>query len=438
MGKIYEPSLPKLMEAIAAEARGMKGLDRRNFLKGGVAAVAGLASVQIIPKASASSNLPPNLPKWQSHLGPGVVSKPYGEPSEFEDLQRRTVPWLTVDAASSISMTPLQDLEGIITPSGLVFERYHGGIPNVDPDQHRLIIHGLVERPLVLTMEDLRRFPSVSEIRFIECPANGGMEWRGAQMEALQFTHGMLACCEWTGIKLSTLLDEVGVKPEGKWVLAEGADAAGMSRSIPLEKALDDTIIAWGQNGEALRPEQGYPLRMLNPGWEGNTSVKWLRRLEIGDQPWHHREETSKYTDLMPDGRARRFSWVQEANSVITSPCPEKPLKQAGFVEIRGFAWSGRGKIRAVDISFDGGVNWERTELKGLVLSKALTQFSYRTTWDGQPWLLQSRAIDETGYVQPTLKQLRDERGGWSIYHKNSIHTWNVMENGDVFNVQIS
>ena len=438
MGKIYEPSLPKLMEAIAAEARGMKGLDRRNFLKGGVAAVAGLASVQIIPKASASSNLPPNLPKWQSHLGPGVVSKPYGEPSEFEDLQRRTVPWLTVDAASSISMTPLQDLEGIITPSGLVFERYHGGIPNVDPDQHRLIIHGLVERPLVLTMEDLRRFPSVSEIRFIECPANGGMEWRGAQMEALQFTHGMLACCEWTGIKLSTLLDEVGVKPEGKWVLAEGADAAGMSRSIPLEKALDDTIIAWGQNGEALRPEQGSPLRMLNPGWEGNTSVKWLRRLEIGDQPWHHREETSKYTDLMPDGRARRFSWVQEANSVITSPCPEKPLKQAGFVEIRGFAWSGRGKIRAVDISFDGGVNWERTELKGLVLSKALTQFSYRTTWNGQPWLLQSRAIDETGYVQPTLKQLRDERGGWSIYHKNSIHTWNVMENGDVFNVQIS
>jgi sulfane dehydrogenase subunit SoxC len=416
----------------------MKGLDRRNFLKGGIAAVAGLASVQIIPKASASSNLPPNLPKWQSHLGPGVVSKPYGEPAEFEDLQRRTVPWLTVDAASSISMTPLQDLEGIITPSGVVFERYHGGIPNVNPDQHRLIIHGLVERPLVLTMDDLRRFPSVSEIRFIECPANGGMEWRGAQMEALQFTHGMLACCEWTGVKLSTLLDEVGVKPDGKWILAEGADAAGMSRSIPLEKALDDTIIAWGQNGEALRPEQGYPLRMLNPGWEGNTSVKWLRRLEIGDQPWHHREETSKYTDLMPDGRARRFTWVQEANSVITSPCPEKPLKQSGFVEIRGYAWSGRGKIKAVDISFDGGVNWERTELKGLVLSKALTQFSYRTTWSGQPWLLQSRAIDETGYVQPTLKQLRDERGGWSIYHKNSIHTWNVMENGDVFNVQIS
>lgn len=436
--KLYEPSLPKLMEAIAIEAKSMQGKDRRNFLKAGIAAVAGLSTVKIIPKAIGSENLPPNVPEWQRHLGRGVVTKPYGEPSEFEDLQRRTVPWLTVDAASSISMTPLQDLEGIITPSGIVFERYHGGIPNINPDQHRLIIHGLVERPLVFSMDDLRRFPTVSEIRFIECPANGGMEWRGAQMEALQFTHGMLSCCEWTGVKLSTLLAEAGVKPEGKWILAEGADAAGMSRSIPLEKAIDDTIIVWGQNGEALRPEQGYPLRMLNPGWEGNTSVKWLRRLEIGDKPWHHREETSKYTDLMPDGRARRFSWVQEANSVITSPCPEKPLKYNGFIEIKGFAWSGRGKIKAVDISFDGGVNWQRTDLKGLVLPKALTQFSYQTKWSGQPWLLQSRAIDETGYVQPTLKQLRDERGGWSIYHKNSIHTWNVTQQGDVFNVQIS
>ena len=438
MSKLYEPSLPKLMEAIATEAKGMTGMDRRNFLKGGIAAVAGLSSVQMIPKANASANLPPNVPEWQRHLGPGVVAKPYGDPSEFENLQRRTVPWLTVDAASSISMTPLQDLDGIITPSGVVFERYHGGIPNVNPDQHRLIIHGLVERPLVLTMDDLRRFPSVSQIRFIECPANGGMEWRGAQMEALQFTHGMLACCEWTGVKLSTLLEEVGVKPEGKWILAEGADAAGMSRSIPLDKALDDTIIAWGQNGEALRPEQGYPLRVLNPGWEGNTSVKWLRRLEIGDQPWHHREETSKYTDLMPDGRSRRFTWVMETNSVITSPCPENPLKQPGFLEIRGFAWSGRGRIKAVDVSLDGGVNWLRTELGELVIPKALTQFSLKTQWNGQPWLLQSRAIDETGYVQPTLKQLRDERGGWSIYHKNSIHTWNVTETGDVYNVQIS
>ena len=438
MTKLFEPSLPKLMEALASEAQGLKGMDRRNFLKGGIAAVAGLASVQIIPKANAEPNLPPNIPEWQTYLGRGVVAKPYGEPSEFEDLQRRTVPWLTADAQSSISMTPLQDLEGIITPSWLVFERYHGGIPNVNPDQHRLIIYGLVDRPLVLSMDDLRRFPSMSEIRFIECPANGGMEWRGAQMEAVQFTHGMLSCCEWTWVKLSSLLAEVGVKPEGKWILAEVADAAGMSRSIPIEKALDDALIVWGQNGEALRPEQGYPVRLLLPGWEGNTSVKWLRRLEVGDQPWHHREETSKYTDLMPDGRARRFTWVQECNSVITSPCPEKPLRHRVFLEIQGFAWSGKGKIKAVDVSFDGGVNWQRAELKGLVLDKALTRFSLQTQWNGEPWLLQSRAIDETGYVQPTLRQLRDLRGGWSIYHKNSIHTWNVTEKGEVYNVQIS
>ena len=337
MTKLYEPSLPKLMEAIAAEASGMKGIDRRNFLKGGIAAVAGLSSVQMIPKANASANLPPNLPEWQRHLGSGVVAKPYGEPSEFEDLQRRTVPWLTVDAASSISMTPLQDLEGIITPSGVVFERYHGGIPNVNPDQHRLIIHGLVERPLVLTMEDLKRFPSVSEIRFIECPANGGMEWRGAQMEALQFTHGMLACCEWTGVKLSTLLEEVGVRPEGKWILAEGADAAGMSRSIPLEKALDDTIIAWGQNGEALRPEQGYPLRMLNPGWEGNTSV------EVAASPRDRRPTVAPpRRDLevyRPDAR-RTFAPVHVGDGDQLCdhvPVPREPIEAT---RILGDPWS--------------------------------------------------------------------------------------------------
>ena len=329
-------------------------------------------------------------------------------------------------------------MQGIITPNGLVFERYHGGVPQIKPDEHRLIIHGLVERPIIFTMEDLMRFPSVSQIKFIECPANGGMEWKGAQMEALQFTHGMLSCCEWTGVPLKVLLDEVGVKPEGKWILAEGADGSHMSRSIPIEKALDDTLVVYAQNGEMLRPEQGYPVRLLNPGWEGNTSVKWLRRLEIGDKPWYHREETSKYTDLMPDGRARKFTFVQETNSVITSPCPEKPLVQKGFLEIEGLAWSGRGKIKQVDVSFDGGVNWVSAKLKGLVLDKALTRFSLVTKWDGQPWLLQSRAIDETGYVQPTLSQLREVRGGNSIYHKNSIHTWKVASTGEVTNVQIT
>ncbi|SFG95334.1 sulfite dehydrogenase [Neptunomonas qingdaonensis] len=437
---IKRPGTRHLMAQLAKESEGLSINERRDFLRKGVMTVGGLAATFSATQAIAdTSNLPPMEPKWSKMLGHGVVEFPYGQPSQYEShVVRRTVPWLTAESISSISMSPLQDLKGIITPNGLVFERYHAGVPQINPEEHRLIIHGLVNRPIIFTMADLMRFPSVSEIKFIECPANGGMEWKGAQMEALQFTHGMLSCCEWTGVPLRTLLEEVGVQPEGKWILAEGADGAHMSRSIPLEKALDDTLVVYAQNGEMLRPEQGYPLRLINPGWEGNTSVKWLRRLEIGDKPWYHREETSKYTDLMPDGRARKFSFVQETNSVITNPCPENPIKQSGLIEIEGVAWSGRGKIKQVDVSFDGGVSWTPAKLKGLVLAKALTRFSLVTKWDGQPWLLQARAIDETGYVQPTLKQLRKIRGGNSIYHKNSIHTWQVAANGEVTNVQIS
>jgi sulfane dehydrogenase subunit SoxC len=444
MSKIIKgPNTRELMEQMVQESEHLSINDRRDFLRKGVVAAAGIAATTFAGRSISaeinSANLPPNEPAWGKQLGHGVVEQPYGLPSTFEkQVVRRTVPWLTADSIASISMTPLQDLKGIITPNGLVFERYHGGVPQINPDEHRLILHGLVERPLIFTMEDLMRFPSVSEIKFIECPANGGMEWKGAQMEALQFTHGMLSCCEWTGVPLRVLLEEAGVKPEGKWILAEGADGAHMSRSIPLEKALEDTLVVYAQNGEMLRPEQGYPLRLLNPGWEGNTSIKWLRRLEVGDQPWYHREETSKYTDLMPDGRARKFTFVQETNSVITSPCPEKPLVKPGFVEIEGLAWSGRGKIKHVDISFDGGVSWVPAKLKGLVLDKALTRFSLVTKWTGQPWLLQSRSVDETGYVQPTLSQLREVRGGNSIYHKNAIHTWKVAPTGEVTNVQIT
>lgn len=430
-----------LKRVIETEADKLPVEERRRFLKGGLALLGGaaLGSVGVGRAAAESTNLPPNVPEWSRKLGPGVLTRPYGSPSRFEaDVVRRNVPWLTQDRIASVSFTPLAELEGIITPNGLVFERYHAGVPDIDPDQHRLMIHGLVKRPIILTMDELRRFPSTSFIRFLECPANGGMEWRGAQMEALQFTHGMLSCCQWTGVLLSTLLEEVGVKPEAAWILAEGADGSGMSRSIPLDKALDDALIVYAQNGEALRPEQGYPIRLLNPGWEGNTCIKWLRRLEIGDKPWYHREETSKYTDLMPDGRSREFTWVQECNSVITFPCPEKPLKARGHYEVEGLAWSGRGRIKAVDVSFDGGINWQTAKLKGLILPKALTRFSLPWNWDGAPALIQSRAVDETGYVQPTYTQLRAVRGTSSIYHKNAVHTWRLHESGKVTNVQIS
>jgi sulfane dehydrogenase subunit SoxC len=425
-----------LLKQVLVEAEKLPLPERRNFLKTGLGVAAGAL---VSGRAGAENqNLPPAVPPWTRSVGPGVVSSPYGSPSPFEaQVVRRNVPWLTATTLASVSFTPLQELQGIITPSGLVFERYHAGVPQIDPEQHRLMIHGLVQRPLSLTMADLMRLPSVSLIRFLECPANGGMEWRGAQMEALQFTHGMLSCCEWTGVPLSVLLEEVGAKAEGKWILAEGADGAAMSRSIPLEKALDDSLVVYAQNGEALRPEQGYPLRLLNPGWEGNTSIKWLRRLEVGDAPWHHREETSKYTDLMPDGSAREFTWVQECNSVITSPCPENPWREPGRYELGGLAWSGRGRIARVDVSIDGGVNWRPAPLQGLVLPKALTRFAVNFEWNGAPGLLQSRAVDETGYTQPTLGQLRKVRGLESVYHKNAIHTWKLESNGSVSNVQI-
>jgi sulfane dehydrogenase subunit SoxC len=435
-----QQELDALVQAIAASGEQLPGLERRDFLKQGMTMLgaAGFASGAAAIGA-AESGTPPNVPPWTKSLGTGVVTNPYGSPSAFEaHVKRRTVEWLTADKIASISFTPLADLKGIITPSAVVFERYHAGLPAVDPGTHRLMIHGMVDRPIILSMDELMRFPSVSMIRFLECPANGGMEWRGAQMDRLQFTHGMLACCEWTGVLLSTLLQEVGVQKGAQWVLAEGADGSHMSRSIPMDKALDDALIVYGQNGEALRPEQGYPVRLINPGWEGNTCVKWLRRLEIGDKPWYHREETSKYTDLMPDGSAREFTYVQECNSVITNPCPEKPLHMPGKLWVEGLAWSGRGKIKQVDVSVDGGVSWRPARFTSLVLPRALTRFGVEWDWNGGPAMLQSRAIDETGYVQPTYSQLRDVRGSSSIYHKNAIQTWKLNKDGSVANVQIS
>lgn len=416
-------------------------MNRRSFLKGTAAMAGSAAAVSTAGMAVAANpeNLPPNIPEWSQYLGDGVDVTPYGQPSEFENnVVRRNVKWLTATPESSISFTPLADLQGIITPNGLHFCRHHSGVAEVDPADHRLIIHGLVERDLMFTMKDILRMPSVSRIHFLECAANGGMEWRGAQLEAVQFTHGMISCCEWTGVKLSTLLDECGIKPKAKWLLAEGADASGMTRSIPMHKALEDCLIVYAQNGEMLRPEQGYPLRLLVPGWEGNMSIKWLRRIEVGDQPWHTREETSKYTDLMPTGKARQFTWFQECNSVITSPSMEKPIDGKGFVEIKGLAWTGQGKIKRVDVSTDGGKNWKPAQIDGPVFDKALTRFTMPWKWDGNPALLQSRAIDETGYVQPEFADLRKLRGEWSIYHNNSVHTWQVNTGGDVENVQLS
>jgi sulfane dehydrogenase subunit SoxC len=337
----------------------------------------------------------------------------------------------TSTAASS--GTPLQSLYGIITPNGLHFERHHAGVPAIDPDQHRLMVHGLVERPLIFTMEDLARFPSVSRIHFLEC--SGNSSWAGLPAGAtVQDTHGLISCCEWSGVPLSTVLAEAGLKPGAAWVLAEGADAAGLSRSVPIAKALDDALLVYAQNGERLRPEQGYPLRLLLPGFEGNMSIKWLRRLKVGDQPFETREETSKYTDLMPDGTARQFTFLMEAKSVITFPSGGQRLPERGVFEISGLAWSGRGRITRVEVSVDGGASWRRAALQEPVLSKCLTRFRLPWTWDGAPARLLSRATDDTGYVQPHRQALVDVRGLNSGYHDNAIHEWLIAADGGVSN----
>ncbi|WP_315813832.1 sulfite dehydrogenase [Bradyrhizobium sp. SZCCHNR2028] len=413
---------------------------RRGFLTaaGGLAATA-LAS-QARAGAGNPANQPPNVPEWTRTLGEGVAVRPYGKPSKFEkDVVRRDVEWLTASRESSVSFTPLHELEGIITPNGLCFERHHGGVADVDPADHRLMIHGLVERPLLLTLDELKRYPRVNRIHFMECAANSGMEWRGAQLNGCQFTHGMIHCVQYTGVSLRTLLEEAGVKTYGKWLLVEGADSASMDRSLPIEKALDDCIIAYKMNGEALYPEQGYPMRLVVPGWQGNLWVKWLRRIKVGDQPWHTREETSKYTDLLPNGKARRFTWAMDAKSVITSPSPQAPIKHGkGFTIVSGLAWSGNGKVRRVDVSLDGGRNWWPARIDGPVLDKALTRFYYEFDWNGEPLLLQSRVQDETGYVQPSKAELRKVRGYNSIYHNNGIQTWHVQANGEVENVEVA
>ena len=383
------------------------------------------------------SALPPNVPKWMTEQGEPILSPAYGQPSKYEKEVVRRATDLTTTNTSSWSFTPLQDLHGIITPNGLFFERHHAGVPDIPPDQHRLMIHGLVARPLLLSMDELMRFPSVSRIHFIECSGNTLTQWKTATQETVQGSHGLLSCVEWTGVPLSTLLQEVGVRPEGKWILAEGADAAAMTRSIPMEKAMDDALVAYGQNGEALRPEQGYPVRLVLPGYEGNTQIKWLRRLKVGDKPWYTREETSKYTDLMPDGKAREFSLIMEAKSVITRPTSTDRLRGAGFYEVSGLAWSGHGRITRVDVSTDGGDNWQQAQLQEPILPKALTRFRFPWRWNGEPALLQSRAIDETGYVQPTHSDLVRARGTNSVYHYNAIYTWQVNPGGEINNVHV-
>ncbi len=392
----------------------------------GVLTLAQVASAQTTPPAQPSPN-PADVPEDPTKVQ-GKPPSPLGSRSPFEGPQRLV-------GGTTSSRTPLDALDGIITPADLHYERHHGGVPTIDPDRHTLTIHGMVERPTVFSLADLQRFPSVSRIMFLEC--SGNTPWaEGPETSTAQSLHGLTSTSDWSGVPVKTLLNEVGVKSGATWALAEGSDAAVMTRSVPLDKLLDDALIAWGQNGEALRPEQGYPMRLLLPGWEGNINIKWLRRLELGDQAFMTREETSKYTDPMPDGTERQFTFVMEAKSTITWPTPAiGSLPGRGPLEIRGIAWSGPGKITRVEVSTDGGQSWGEARLEEPVLSIAHTRFRFPWTWTGGQAVLQSRAYDETGYVQPSRAQLVDARGIRSIYHYNGIQSWKIAAEGQVTNV---
>lgn len=421
---------------IAAVGAGRRGFLKKAFAAAGTSVAAGTAVKALAADAGDPAIL--NLPAYSKTLGKPVASDGYGVPSEYEhNLQRRESPGLTRVSAASVAFAPLQGMFGIITPNGLHFERHHQGWIDIDPSKHRLMVNGMVRNAKVYTMDDLMRLPSVSRIHFIECGANSSMEWGNVSVPTVQYTHGMLSCCEFTGVPLSVLLDDCGFdRKKGKFVLAEGADGSSMTRTIAMERALDDAIVAYGMNGEMLRRENGYPLRLVVPGVQGVSWVKWLRRLKVGDQPWGTKDETIHYVDLMPNGQLRQYTSIQECKSVITAPSGGQMLLGKGYYNVSGIAWSGRGKIRRVDVSFDGGRNWVTARLEDPVLPKALTRFNIGWTWNGGPAILQSRAIDETGYVQPKINELRAVRGTRSIYHNNAIQSWRVTESGEVGNVQ--
>jgi sulfane dehydrogenase subunit SoxC len=397
-------------------------IDRRRFLTLSAAAVGAAAQT---PRIAGARDL-------------GLGSSAYGERSPLEH-SARTFRAESVTPATRSSRTPLQDLYGVITPSALHYEAHHAGVPALDPRTHSLLVHGLVDRPLVFSLEDLLRFPSESRVHFIECAGNSAREQAGRPGDTPQSSHGLLSCSEWTGVPLKLLLQEAGFKSSARWIVAEGADASRHSRSIPMHKALDDVLVAYGQNGEAVRPEQGYPMRLVVPGWEGNVNVKWLSQVRVVETAAMSRAETAQYVDLMPDGKSWQFSFVMEAKSVITRPAGGQTLPEPGAYEISGLAWSGRGRITRVEVSADGGKTWADALLNDPVMPKALTRFALPWIWNGQEAVLLSRCTDETGYRQPTREELIAVRGlkqgGDGLDHYNGIKAWFVHANGEVRHV---
>lgn len=409
---------------------GRPRLSRRGWL----AAASGTAAAGLVmtrwDALTATIQDPPPTPADPTRV-PGRFVSEVGTRAPGEQPRRL----LRTLALSSSSRTPLQDLHGTITPSDLHFERHHAGVPEIPAESHELLVHGMVDRPTVFRMADLKRYPQTSRICFIECSGNGGGAYDRDRMPTAitpQQLDGLVSTSEWAGVMLSTILREVGVRPGASWILAEGSDAAVMSRSVPLDKSMDDAMLAYVQNGEAIRPEQGYPVRLLLPGWEGNAQVKWLRRIEVTDRPTMTRDETSRYTDPLKDGTARQFSFVMDAKSIITFPSYPYVLPERGWWEIEGLAWSGRGRVVRVEVSTDRGRSWADAVLQPPILSKSTVRFRHLWNWNGRETVILSRATDETGYVQPTVHQLWEARGERTSYHQNHQRAWKVAGDGTV------
>ncbi|MCX4188333.1 sulfite dehydrogenase [Methylophaga sp. OBS4] len=409
---------------------------RRQFLQkaalGGT--VAGSFSLPIWA-APPQVNYAEVLPESMRLPGRGFTN--YGQPSSYE---KDIIRWISANQdapGNGVSWAPLHDLQGTITPNGLHFERHHNGVPDIDPANHQFLIDGLVNTPLSFSIDALKRYPQQSKICFIECGGNSNSGWRSTPSQAAAgYAHGLVSNAEWTGVPIKLLLHEAGIQAEAKWAIVEAADGASLNVSIPLDKLLDDAILALYQNGERLRPENGYPLRLVLPGWEGIVNVKWLRQLRLTDKPVMSRNETAQYTELMPGGKARQFSFIMEAKSLITSPSlgmqlPDNP----GIYQVSGLAWSGRGKISRVEVSADGGQSWVKANLQQPVMDRAFTRFSLPWQWQGQYAVLQSRATDETGYVQPSREELTTKRGTDGFFHYNAIVSWEVTEQGDINHV---
>lgn len=428
----------KWVEPAAVAGNGLLG--RRAFLRGGAALAAAMTGYTVTKTIAAE---PLADDPWS--LVPGTPPRPYEQRSRFEEKVVRTLTNPKGEPRTQNARTPLHLLNGTITPNGQHFVVAQGGAPDIDPDRHRLLIHGLVKKPLVFTLAALARYPMVSRMAFIECGGNGAPLFSPQPIQAdLQALNGLVSCSEWTGVLVSTLLAETGVDPKAKWIIAEGADAPTLTRSVPLSKGLDDAMIALYQNGERLMPANGYPVRLLLPGWEGNMNIKWLRRLKLTDAPAMTYPESRTYSQLLPNGKAYRFYFLQEVKSFITHPSPGLTMNGPGYYEISGLAYSGDGRIARVMVSADGGKTWAQAALQEPVLSKAFTRFRMPWRWDGGPAILQSRAWDDAGNAQPTRAEFVAQRGelktvvpvtAFPNQHFNGVTSWAIDGKGEVKHV---